>query len=236
MKEEPGPMNPNPPFGNGFYPCSGLPTKPGDEVWVRFPWATLVVVLATVGVSLFSFSQINAIAQDWGFMPAQWDRHGGLTLLSSFLLHANWEHLLGNMYFLLLFGVSIENKVGPLHFLAILFLSAGLGDALTYYHDPLSSDVGIGASGGIAGVMLFFAFAFPKREIFWDLISLPAIYAMVLWLVFQMIYAGIQVKGWEDGIGYFAHIGGAFWGWAYWFVLRKKLGLDWKKPKSVFDL
>jgi membrane associated rhomboid family serine protease len=202
----------------------GLPMTSDDhEPWLRFPWATVGTVFFTFMVSLYFFSRIDETALRWGFIPAQWSRDICLTSLTSFFLHGNWVHLLSNMYFLLLFGFGVEKKVGPFHFLAILFLSTVVGDALTYAWDPTDSRPGIGASGGIAGIMVFFALAYPRSNLYFYSIygqgSISAFWFMFIWVISEAIYGTIQVKGWEDEIGHFAHLGGALFGFVYWLLI-----------------
>jgi membrane associated rhomboid family serine protease len=139
------------------------------------------------------------------------------------------------MYFFLLFGTHVENRVGPFQLLLVLFGASLAGDLATYVHDPSDDRVSIGASGGIAGIMLFFAFLFPKRPILWWEIPVPAVIFMLIWLAFEWIYGSIQVKGWDDGVGYYAHLGGGLFGWSYWFLARKRLGLAWENKKGVLD-
>jgi membrane associated rhomboid family serine protease len=202
----------------------GLPMKSDDhEPWVRFPWAIVGTVVLTTFVSIYFFSHVEEGASQWGFISAQWDRDFCFTFLTSFFLHGNWFHLLSNMYFLLLFGLSVEKKTGPFHFLAILFLSTCAGDALTYAWDPTDNRPGIGASGGIAGVMVFYALAYPRSNLYFYNVyghaSIPAFLFMFLWVFSEAIYGSIEVKGWEDGIGHFAHLGGALFGFAYWLLI-----------------
>lgn len=235
IAEEAGPDVPDPAWWEVLPSNFGFPIQMGGESWKRIPWANFGVTLLIVGASLASFHN-GRLFQDWGFVPAEWGRFWGFTLLTSFFLHGNWLHLLGNLYFLLMFGLVVEEEVGPWHFLAVLFLSHLAGTLGNYLYEPKAEWTCIGASGGIAGVMLFFAFAFPKRPVlFWGL-PVPAVVFMLFWLALQWIHGAIQVRGWEDGIGYYAHLGGGFFGLAYWFFFRKRLNLQWKPKKSLLDM
>ena len=219
----------------------GLPMKSEDhEPWVRFPWATVGVALLVVFTSLYCFPRIDQASEIWGFTPSHWGRFFGLTPFTSFFIHGNWLHLLGNMYFFLLFGLSVEKRAGPAHFLVLIFLSSLVGDALTWAWDPTDNRPSIGASGGIAGVMVFYALAYPWSNIYlyfwWDIISIPSFLFMFLWVFFQAAYGMIQVKGWDDGIGYFAHVGGALFGLIYWIFIRKSLNPGLKSDEEMEGL
>jgi membrane associated rhomboid family serine protease len=205
----------------------GLPMKSEDrEPWIRFPWASVGIVLVTTLVSLLFFHNAGAASAQWGFQPSHWYRHFCLTFLTSFFIHGNGLHLLTNMYFFLLFGLSVEKKTGPKHLLGILFLSALIGDVLTCLWNPLDDRPEIGASGGIAGVMVFYALTFPRSNLyfyslFFGIVSIPAVIFILIWVLTEGAYGLVQVRGWEDGIGHFAHFGGAVGGLFYWFYLRK---------------
>lgn len=217
-----------PPWERAFM-LLGFPMKSGDrEPWVRFPWASVGTVLLTVLVSLFCFRDVGAAAGQWGFQPYRWYRGFGLTVLTSFFIHGDPFHLLFNMYFFLLFGLSVEKKTGPVHLLRILFFSTLAGDILTVLWDPASSIPGIGASGGIAGVMAFYALSFPRSNLyfwsyFYGIISIPAVFFILVWVLTEGAYGWVQVHGWEDGIGHFAHFGGALGGLFYWVYYRAKI-------------
>ena len=75
-----------------------------------------------------------------------------LTLITSMFLHASWDHILGNMLYLWVFGSHIEHSMGHLRYLAF-YLACGLGaDALEIATAVNSNEPGLGASGAIAGV------------------------------------------------------------------------------------
>jgi membrane associated rhomboid family serine protease len=88
-----------------------------------------------------------------------------LTFVTSFFLHAGIIHLAGNMYFLLAFGHAVENFLRPLRYLALIALAAFIGDLAHIALDPRSQTPCIGASGGIAGVITFYALNFPRMRL-----------------------------------------------------------------------
>ena len=72
----------------------------------------------------------NKIARFFGFIPNQWSRMGGLTIVTNFFLHVGWLHLLGNMYFLLVFGDNVEDRLGRAKFVMLLVCATVAGNLL----------------------------------------------------------------------------------------------------------
>lgn len=141
-----------------------------------------------------------------------------LTLLTSMFMHGGLAHLFGNMLFLWIFGDNIENVLGRLRYL-IFYLVCGLIASLAHVFatvafggNPLIPS--LGASGAISGVLGGYILLFPKRRVrvlvSYFLTEVPAIVAIGLWFVFQLVN-GLGVFGsgsQEGGVAYAAHIGG----------------------------
>ena len=88
-----------------------------------------------------------------------------LTVLSSMFMHGGWMHLIGNMWFLWIFGDNVEDAMGPVRFV-IFYLLCGLGAAAAQTAtDPASVIPMVGASGAIGGVMGAYALLFPRARI-----------------------------------------------------------------------
>src|SRR5207245_9825902 len=111
-------------------------------------------------------------------------------------LQAGISHLAGNMYFLLAFGHAVENFLRPLRYLVLMSLAALIGELAHIALDPRSQTPCSGASGGIAGVIMFYALNFPRMRLafLWRLgfawsrwIRLDAWFVFVLWFLFQII-------------------------------------------------
>lgn len=140
-----------------------------------------------------------------------------LTLFTSMFMHGGWAHLLGNMWFLLIFGDNVEDAMGHrryLYFYLLCGLIASLCHVLfTAYTAQSIYMPSLGASGAISGVMGGYLLLFPGRRvsvwIFFLIIGVPAFIAVGLWFVFQLI-SGLGMLGGEDssGVAYAAHIGG----------------------------
>ena len=138
-------------------------------------------------------------------------------VMTSMFLHGSWMHLLGNMWFLWLFGNNIEDSMTRPRFVAFYLLS-GLAAALAQVvADPASPVPMVGASGAISGVMGAYLVLFPRVRVFTLLplgfyitsIALPA-WAMLLYWAFLQIFGGITsiVGAQEGGVAFWAHLGG----------------------------
>jgi rhomboid family protein len=141
-----------------------------------------------------------------------------LTLLTSIFMHGGWEHLLGNMLFLWIFGNNIEDRVGRRRFL-IFYLLGGLAAAALQLVAGPSSDVpNIGASGAIAAVLGGYLLLYPTAAVVtyippFFFIPLPAVFFLVGWFLLQILAASsVQVGSAGGGVAYFAHIGGFAFG------------------------
>ena len=138
-------------------------------------------------------------------------------VLSSMFLHGSWMHLLGNMWFLWLFGNNIEDAMTRPRFLAF-YLLAGLAAALAQVAtDPASVVPMVGASGAISGVMGAYLVLFPRVRVFTVIplgfflqtFALPAWGMLVYWAVLQMVGGfGSIVSSEGGGVAFWAHIGG----------------------------
>ena len=148
-----------------------------------------------------------------------------VTLFTSMFMHGGILHIAGNMLFLWVFGNNIEDSMGRLKFV-LFYLLAGLiavySQALI---DPGSTAPTIGASGAVAGVLGAYALLHPQARIltlifiifFVTLVEIPALILLAVWFVLQFIPALGQVAvetGGDQGIAYFAHVGGFLFGLA----------------------
>lgn len=181
----------------------GLPVKIENAGLLRSPWLTWGAAATIALASGLAFFDLDRIVEFWGFVPAQPWRHGGMTSLTSFFLHGSWWHLLGNLYFLLLCGNNVEDYLGRWRWLALVLVSTVMGDLVHLLGDPHSSVPCIGASGGISGLIAFYALEFPRARLgflvryFWRFswIQIPAWAVFFLWLAFQAFGTYQQLAG-----------------------------------------
>lgn len=130
------------------------------------------------------------------------------TFVTSMFVHADFIHLIGNMYYLWLFGDNIEDELGPLKFTIFYFLCGIFGGIVFCIIDYNKTIPAVGASGAISGILAAYLILYPKAplEIFWlgGVREIPAIYYLLFWIIFQLLFAFIL----PIGIAYWAHIGG----------------------------
>ena len=173
--------------------------------------------------------QLPQAAEVLGFVPARFvtllftrPQEFAVTftpLLTSLFLHGGWLHLLGNMWFLYIFGDNVEDVLGHGRYL-LFYLVCGLGANLIYLMFAPSSTVPlIGASGAIAGVMGAYFNLFPGARILTLFIlvfiplflELPAFFFLGLWFLLQFFLGSVAtanaVPG-GGGVAWWAHVGG----------------------------
>lgn len=214
----------------------GFPVELNAPKVHSLPLVTWALAVISITVFAYTFNDVPVIKQ-WGLIPNDLWRNGGLNIFASVFLHGNLVHLIGNVYFLLIFGDNVEDYLGKGRYLLFLLMSL-IFSFLSYL--VLHSDSAvpcIGASGVISGIIALYAVLFPKvqlsflltsrRMILWRLwhwISLPAWAVFVLWMVFQSIMAFAVEMYSTGGVAYSAHIGGAIFGLlaGTFLVLSKK--------------
>lgn len=141
-----------------------------------------------------------------------------LTILTSMFMHGGWMHLLGNILFLMIFGDNIEDAMGHRRYFWFYLLCGVLAAISHVLFTAFSAQSiytpSLGASGAISGVMGGYMLLFPTRRvhlwIFFFIVSVPAIIAVGVWFVFQVVN-GLGTFGNDDaagGVAYAAHIGG----------------------------
>lgn len=198
------------------------------------PVVTRVLIALNVAAFLFQValgSELRGFLLAWGFVPerltAGLTGSGSLqpvllTMVSSMFLHGGWLHLLGNMWYLWIFGDNIEDRLGRGRFL-VFYLAAGFVSALVHgLLNPWSQLPTVGASGAVAGVLGAYALAFPRARIVtllplvvvFHVVSLPAMLVLGLWFVFQFLSGAFSAAGGgAGGVAWWAHIGGFAFGW-----------------------
>lgn len=144
-----------------------------------------------------------------------------LTMVSSMFMHGGWGHLMGNMLFLWIYGDNIENRLGHSRYLAF-YIVCGILASLSHVFatslmTPQNMNVpSLGASGAIAGIMGSYLLLFPHRKIkvfvLRMIVDVPALVALGLWIIMQII-SGVGSAGQGGGgVAYAAHIGGFIFG------------------------
>ena len=136
------------------------------------------------------------------------------TPLTSMFLHGGWFHLIGNMWFLWLFGNNVEDSMGHGRFVLFYLLSGIAAAAAQTFISPSSEIPMVGASGAISGVMGAYVVLYPRVRvhmlvvlvIFITRIVVPAYLMLGYWFLLQLIGGGLA-RG-EGGVAFWAHAGG----------------------------
>ena len=197
------------------------------------PYVTYFIIGLNVLVFLFELwvgaqgpRALNGLIYEFGVVPRHFVRAVGvpsaslpglfLPILTSMFLHGGWAHIIGNMWFLWIFGDNIEDHLG--HFLFLLFyLISGIAAAVLYILLDAGSNVPtVGASGAIAGVMGAYFVLYPRaRVLTWFppvfFFYLPAWVMLGYWFVYQFLSgAAASVAGAQNmgGVAFWAHVGG----------------------------
>jgi membrane associated rhomboid family serine protease len=183
------------------------------------PVVTIALIIVNSLVFLYAVSldpySRNHFIYSYGMVPARLDP---ATLVTSMFLHGGWLHLIGNMWFLWIYGDNVEDIMGHRRYL-LFYLLCGVAAALAQLIFNLGSRVPmVGASGAIAGVMGAYLVKFPHARIlclvfflFVTTVEFPAALVLVLWFVMQF-FSGLGSIGSsqqsQGGVAWFAHVGG----------------------------
>lgn len=206
-----------------------------------FPAVTVALIAANVVVFLFEMmaqQDLERFFSAYALIPAKvmLGLDGRLPwsdvvtpFFSSMFLHGGWLHLIGNMWYLWIFGDNVEDTLGPVRFL-LFFLLTGLAAGITHVAlNPASTIPTVGASGAISGVLGAYLVLFPGAHVttliilgfFFRLVQIPAVVVLGFWIVVQVL-TGLGSFGASGGVAFFAHIGGFLAGMALLFVLRPR--------------
>jgi membrane associated rhomboid family serine protease len=209
------------------------------------PVVTLLLIAANAAVFFYEISLSphaeDALIRTYGLVPlrihyALGGVHGvGYAqafgpLFTCMFLHAGWLHIIGNMWFLWIFGANVEDRFGPLIFL-LVYLVCGIGSGVSQVIFSWGSPVpSIGASGAISGILGAYLIFFPGSRILtliplfiiWFTARIPALIFILLWFAVQFL-SGLRSLGGTGAVGgvaWWAHVGG--------FVLGVLIALETK--------
>jgi membrane associated rhomboid family serine protease len=184
------------------------------------PFITFAIIAVNAAIFFYELSldqySRNYLFELRGLVPA---RYHFTAILTSMFLHGGWLHIIGNMWFLWIFGDNIEDILGHWQYLAFYFL-CGIAAGLTYVAlNPESRIPTIGASGAIAGVMGAYLVKFPRARIltlvfffFVFFVDIPAAFLLIYWFFLQLISwvgtIGYSAASEQGGVAFVAHVGG----------------------------
>jgi membrane associated rhomboid family serine protease len=155
---------------------------------------------------------------------------GWYKVVTSMFMHGGWMHIIGNMWFLWIFGNNVEDAMGTPRFV-FFYLLCGLAAAtLQIVIDPGSSVPMIGASGAIGGVMGAYVVLYPRVHVhlliflgfFVTTLAVPAVFMLAYWIILQLVSGLVSLGGEAGGVAFWAHVGGFGAGMALIFLFRDR--------------
>src|ERR1700751_2162116 len=204
----------------------GLPAR-------RFPVVTVVLIVANFAVWLFyELPDLNAAIFHASFYPCTIDNacHGpepwGVSWITAMFLHGGWDHILGNMLFLAIFGKNVEDALGSLWYLVFYFaggfvaMMTQTAMTLLFSNAQAAQVPELGASGAIAAVLGAYFVLYPRSRVRTYifpvfLIRIPAWVFLGLWFLYQLVEANFglfNASANGGGVAFFAHVGGFVFG------------------------
>jgi membrane associated rhomboid family serine protease len=204
-------------------------------LWAAFFWASLRPGAAQ-----------RALLLEWGALTggpplaaatwqALWAQGHGLRLVTALFLHADWAHLLGNLVFLLIFGLPAERVMGPWRFL-LLFLAGGACANLAAVLAIGAPDrLVIGASGAVSAVIGAYLALFPHARLgvvlplglFLEFVRAPASLLIGIWALLQVVFAYIGPA--FGAVAWVAHVAGFVFGVLFALVVRAAIARRLRK-------
>ena len=192
-----------------------------DNPRILVPYVTYAIISINVLIFVFQLNMgmVSSAAERefiyrFGFIPANFSI---ITVFTSMFLHGGISHIMGNMWFLWVFGDNVEGVLGHVKF-AVFYIICGLAAAMSQlFVDPSSTIPMVGASGAIAGVLGMYMIRFPHARvhvfafiiIFFTTFRIPAMFVLGFWF-FNQLTNGLGSLGFDTtgGVAWFAHIGG----------------------------
>ena len=218
-----------------------------------FPVVTLSLILVNIAVFIYQITlpphAAQAFVNTYAVVPskiqaAMAGHHYTLTqallpLFTCMFLHGGWLHIIGNMWFLWIFGANVEDHMGPFPYL-LFYLLCGVGSSVAQTAFSWGSHIpALGASGAISGVLGAYIIFFPTSQIYtlvtlyiiWFRARIPAIVFIGLWFAIQALSAFGSLGGAghleQGGVAWWAHVGGFVLG-----LLFAKI-IPWRSPNGA---
>jgi membrane associated rhomboid family serine protease len=206
------------------------------------PYITVTIICLNAVAWLFEVSlpheTLNEFLTVYGVVPAYF---AWPTLITSMFLHGSWSHVIGNMWYLWIFGDNVEDRLGHGGYI-IFYLLCGIVAAFgQIVADPNSMLPTIGASGAIAGIMGAYFVLYPRSRvltlipliIWWEIFELPAIVLLGFWFLMQLVYSvgSIAVTAsthGSGGVAFMAHVAGFVFGGLAMLLVRRQPARPWQ--------
>ena len=217
-----------------------------------FRWATPLLCAALWCVYLWASTRPDAVERSlmarWGALTgglapdalgAWWgDGERGLRLLTALFVHADWAHLLGNLVFLLIFGLPAERVLGSWRLLSLFLVGGALANLVTVLVVPTPDRFVIGASGAVSALIGTYLALFPRAHLgvvlplglFLEFVRAPASLLIGIWALLQVVFAYIGPA--FGAVAWSAHIAGFAFGVAFALFSRGAIARRLRRQKG----
>lgn len=183
---------------------------PARIAQLSHPQVLEVPVVMEVAARNGQFPPQRQIVKKIGLSPSAVAIFG--SLLTTMFMHGGWMHLVGNMWFLWIFGNNVEDRLGPLLYFGFYFVGGLLATTCHWAYDPQSTMPVVGASGAVSTILGAYAVTWPKATVstliffgFITIVEIPALLWLGFWFGGQLVDAFFNR---DLGVAVWAHIGG----------------------------
>jgi membrane associated rhomboid family serine protease len=231
-----------------------------DDVPSRaYPFVTIGLIVVNVVVFLVEISMgsrgLQRLAYDHGLIPiyvTAYAQGAGVSagqaffpFVSSIFLHGGWMHLIGNMWYLWIFGDNVEDRLGHARFLVFFILCGVVANIAHYAFNSMSEVPAIGASGAVAGVLGVYLVSYPGARIltviplffFIQFVELPALIVLGFWFILQFLngIGSVVISTATGGVAWWAHIGGFIGGILIFGLFRPRPKVFYRRRARSHD-
>jgi membrane associated rhomboid family serine protease len=206
-------------------------------LWLAFLWVetrpdaaqdTLLLAWGALSGTAFDLSSIGMALRDGT----------ALRLVTALFLHADWAHLLGNLVFLLIFGLPAERTMGPWRFLLLFLLGGAVSNLAAVVMIGSPDNVIIGASGAVSAVIGAYLALFPNAKLgvvlplglFLEFVKAPASLLIGIWALLQVVFAYIGPA--FGAVAWSAHIVGFLFGVVFALFVRAAIARRLRKRQG----
>ena len=206
-------------------------------LWIAFIWATTRTDVTQRALLLAWGAVSGGLASPDAWLVALQDGRA-LRLFTALFLHADWAHLLGNLVFLLIFGLPAERAMGPWRFLLLFVLGGAVSNLAAALSIGAPDRVIIGASGAVSAVIGAYLALFPRAKLgvvlplglFLEFVRAPASLLIGIWALLQVVFAFIGPA--FGAVAWSAHLAGFAFGGVYALLARAAIARRMRRKRG----
>ena len=225
-----------------------LPTR--QKAGLRWATPLLVALLSAtfLWATMGTGSEQRALVQGWGALsggflspeawPAALQDGRALRLVTALFLHADWAHLVGNLVFLLIFGLPAERAMGPWRFLGLFLFGGAIANLAAALTIGAPDRIIIGASGAVSAVIGAYLALFPRAKLgvvlplglFLEFVRAPASLLIGIWALLQVVFAYIGPT--LGAVAWWAHLSGFAFGVVFAVLVRAAIARRLRRQRG----